>query len=288
MLNGFSLQEATVNQPITLPIVPAVVPSSPPQPRLSPVQQQPFRPAVPNPPVAVRPQQPVQIQQPQQPQQQQAQPQPQQAQTAPKPTVPFGLMGQNPAPNVTIRNTVPPMVAAEGGGRVRGPAPPRWPNQQQGQQTNPALQAAMAGQVAAQVQNQVGQQQQNVQQMQQPIQAQASGLAVNPNQMQQPIQNQMPQQQQPQVLQVQNQGPQIVNANTIPNQVVNQAQVQQGLQIPNQQGQFNIINPQQGIRQIGPNILNQGQGKFACYFIWLFLGMNDECLNGYMRSRFGP
>ena len=125
---------------------------------------------------------------------------------------------QTSAPNVTIRNTVPPMVAAETGARMRGPTP-RWSNPNQSVQ----MQNLMAGQ--------------NPQTLQGANQMQSAGQLAPHNQLQQPIQNQMQQQQQLQQNLVQN---------------PNQNQIQQ---VP---GQPNVLPPQQqqGIRQFGPGLVN--------------------------------
>jgi hypothetical protein len=275
MLNGFCLQESTVNQP-PIPNIP--IPTVPTSPQgLSPSQQQTIRPTQ---NVVVRPPQP--------------QNQPQQ-----RPPVPFGrtsykilsnllakilffvvtgVSGPTSAPNVTIVNTVPPMMAAEGGVRIRAPNP-RWPSPNQGQQLpNQVLQQTQPAQMQA------------TNQVRQPSQIQI------PQAMQNPLQQQQQQQQQQAMLQSQQQGPQVLSQNTLPGNQnplqssvlqhqqpmtmpistnpIQQAQAQVQHQVPQQSqaaGQM-IINPQQqqlqqqnvrasfGAPQNLVNQLNQGQG----------------------------
>lgn len=212
----------------------------------------------------------------------------------------INVTGPTSAPNVTIVNTVSPMMTADAGVRIRGPNP-RWPSPNPGQQ------------LPTQMQNQLQQPQQSL-----PGQMQAANQVRQPSQIQMPQQSmqiplQQQQQQQQQAMLQNQQVPQVLNQNTLPNSQntlpnsvlqqpqpmsmplaanpVQQAQAQVQLQGPQQTpatGQM-IINPQQqqmqqqGVRPFGApqglvNQLNQGQGMFNSFKITLtiFLSRYDR------------
>lgn len=188
----------------------------------------------------------------------------------------INVSGPTSAPNVTIVNTVSPMMAVDGGVRIRAPNP-RWTSPNQGQQ--------LPNQVLQQTQQTMPAQMQATNQVRQPSQIQIPQAMQNPLQQQQ--QTMLQSQQVPQVLNqnalpsnqnplqssvLQHQQPMTMPMSTNPIQQA-QAQVQlQGPQQPQPASQM-IINPQQQQLQQqnvrasfgGPqnlvNQLNQGQGR---------------------------
>ena len=162
--------------------------------------------------------------------------------------------GPTSAPNVTIVNTVPPMMAADSGVRIRGPNP-RWTSPNQVQQL-PTQQI----QGLQQSQQPLPAQMQATNQVRQPSQIQIPQTMQNPLQQQQQQQN-MLQNQQQQVPQVLNQNPIANNQN--PLQSVLQHQQQQPMAMPMatntiQQAQVQLQGPQQ-TQAAGQMLINPQQ-----------------------------